>query len=180
MYDDATRYVPRYGTKVAASLAGISEPTVRKYSQHLSKHGYKISKVNGRDRQYSDHDITVLTEMKRLSDESGMDVGKIAQMVIAKYGSAPLEDDSIQTESNDETALTPIPQDFAKVVELAGKTYWEKAKQEMTDEISERIRDEVKAEFQSELGHLKDELRGMMEEVAATREKKKHWWQFGR
>ncbi|GMA65796.1 MerR family transcriptional regulator (plasmid) [Alicyclobacillus fastidiosus] len=180
MYDDATRYVARFGTKAAASLAGISEPTVRKYSQHLSKHGYNISTANGRDRKYSDYDITVLTEMKRLSDETGMDVGKIAQMVIAKYGSAPVEDDSIQTESSEETALTTTPQDFAAVVELASKTYWDKAKQEMTDEISERVRDEVKAEFQSELGHLKDELRGMMEEVAATREKKKHWWRFGR
>jgi hypothetical protein len=47
MQDDATRFVPRWTTKEAASQAKISVPSVRKYAQILEKDfGYQFYTLN--------------------------------------------------------------------------------------------------------------------------------------
>ncbi|MCF8565686.1 hypothetical protein LLE49_13255 [Alicyclobacillus tolerans] len=201
MNDDAIRYVPRWTTKEAAEHADISVPTVRKYAQILTREcNYEFTMMNGR-RRFSDHDTTVFIEMKRLSDETGMNVEKVAQMVVARYGYARQDTEPLQTkpEANfepdpkPEAALTPLPQDFDSLILQTSQQFWQEARKEIVEDIREVVREEVHGELRSEMDQLKqylsEELESVQREVAASVQQEvatsvdkpnKPWWRFGR
>ncbi len=210
MADTDLRFSARWTTRRAARGANISEPTVRKYAQVLSREcNYHFHTVNGRERRYSDHDITLFIEMKRLSDETGMDVAKVAQIVYARFckpeddtvGSTSGkdsdgdviqsvlgydgEDDTIQTVSaHDNTrSQSAYPNDLNEIVARASRQFWQAAREEIVLDVKEAVREEVRTELHSGLAdlkrHLSDELQAAKDEVAASY-MRKPWWKFGK
>lgn len=178
------RLVPRWSTREAAQYSGMSQPTVRKYAQLLTQEcNYKFETINARgDRRFSDHDIAMIMEIKRLSDETGMDVTNVVKMVYAKYCTS--EPDAVQTQSPDDTAIQPYTDDLNAMIGRASHQFWSAAKQEILEDVREVVSDEVKSELEREMEHLKrhftDEMQSLRQQVAATEEKKKkRWWQHG-
>lgn len=135
MQGDAIQSEPRWTTKEAANYANISVPTVRKYAQALEREcGYQFHTINEKgDRRFSDHDITLFIEMKRLGQETGMNITNIAQMVMTKYGREKA--DTIHIESAEETGLSVIPQGFHGVIERASRQFWLSARQEIMEDV---------------------------------------------
>jgi DNA-binding transcriptional MerR regulator len=183
--DDTKRFVPRWSTKEAANHAKISVPTVRRYAKILEREcNYQFHTLNDKgERCFSDHDITLLTEMKRFSHATGMTLTNIAKMVVAKYGYGREEDNTVQIESA-EADLAPVPQDFHTVVERASHQFWEIARKEIMKDVREVMRDEIKNELRVEMDDLKHQLAEIGEatrQIAASLEKqKKPWWKRGR
>lgn len=77
-----------YATKDVANMVDIAPPTVRKYAQALEKAGYSFLKNENGFRIFVDKDIFVLNEMKNISNSKGMQVEKIAEMIVFNQGQA--------------------------------------------------------------------------------------------
>ncbi|QSO50921.1 MerR family transcriptional regulator [Alicyclobacillus curvatus] len=197
MNDTDLRFTARWTTRKAARIANISEPTVRKYAQVLSREcNYHFHTVNGRERRYSDHDITLFIEMKRLSDDTGMDVTKVAQIVYAKFCNLDddsqefetgyvsdgdvmqsvfpsqrddnVEDHTIQTVStNNALSQGAYSDDLSAIVARASRQFWQAAHEEIVQDVREAVREEVRTELNSGLADIK---RHVSDELQAARE----------
>jgi DNA-binding transcriptional MerR regulator len=71
-----------YSTKDIANIVGIASPTVRKYAQALEKEGYTFIKNENGFRIFTDNDIQIFEQMKQMSNESGMNVYRIASILV--------------------------------------------------------------------------------------------------
>ncbi|KPV45777.1 hypothetical protein [Alicyclobacillus ferrooxydans] len=191
MTDSDLQFLPRWTTKQAADMANISNQMIRKYAQVLSSEcNYEFQTINGRDRRYCDHDITLFIEMKRLSDETGMVITHIAQMVYDMYSVSDDEDsryaESEIAASEESTDIEPrYPDDLSAIVTRASRQFWQAAREEIVQDVRGVIREEVRAELQTEMDglkqHLTHELQAVRDEVAASHEQeRKPWWKFGK
>ena len=79
-----------------ATLVGLKETTVRKYSQLLEKHGYVIHKNEFGHRGYVDRDVLVLKKIKSTSKSTDMSLEEVIKLVVSTFVSVDMQDTDIQ------------------------------------------------------------------------------------
>lgn len=169
-----------YDAAQASEMTGLSQPTIRKYCQTLTREcNYEFTVINQRgDRRFSKADIEILSAMKDLSTRTNMNVSAIARVIVTRYLDPK--------PSKSQTALQPVSE-INVLVQEASRSYWEQARRELAEEISSevsaRVREEIRQGLETEFSQLRSDLasefRTMMQEVAATQESnKKRWWQL--
>ncbi|PDZ02323.1 hypothetical protein COE20_08905 [Bacillus cereus] len=189
-----------YSASEVYKRLGISDSTLRKYMEVLSREGFAVKKDNRGRRQYTDSDIMVIEKLIELSKHDGMTLEKAAKMIAQQI--EKVNPDLIQEES-EEASLIPfhiqeqLQQQYsvmAKEVKQGmlamEKRLSEQAKQS-NEEIKERIeqhnervekrleaRDETLMKTLREMQETKRMMQEFRDEVAAAKEKKKPWWRF--
>lgn len=93
---------PIYKTKDVSERCNLATPTVRKYAQALERNGF-IFEYEGASRRYSESDILVFHQMKKMSENTNMGIDMIAQIVIHKYQ----QSDTLQSVAATDTSPEP-------------------------------------------------------------------------
>ncbi|MGH0601198.1 DUF3967 domain-containing protein [Bacillus mycoides] len=185
-----------YSASEVYKRLGISDSTLRKYMEVLSREGFAVKKDKRGRREYTDGDIMVIERLIELSKHDGMTLEKAAKMIAQQI--EKVNPDLIQEES-EETDLVPfhIKQQYSVMAQEMNqgmlameKRLSEQAKQS-NEEIKESIeahnervekrleaRDETLMKTLREMQEAKRVMQEFRDEVAAAKEKKKPWWRF--
>lgn len=188
-----------YSASEVYKRLGISDSTLRKYMEVLSREGFAVKKDNRGRRQYTDSDIMVIEKLIELSKHDGMTLEKAAKMIAQQI--EKVNPDLIQEES-EETDLVPfhikqqlqeqysvMAQEMNQSMLAMEKRLSDQAKQS-NEEIkasveahNERVerrleaRDETLMKTLREMQETKRMMQEFRDEVAAAKEKKP-WWKF--
>ncbi|MGE7864512.1 DUF3967 domain-containing protein [Bacillus mobilis] len=189
-----------YSASEVYKRLGISDSTLRKYMEVLSREGFAVKKDNRGRRQYTDSDIMVIEKLIELSKHDGMTLEKAAKMIAQQI--EKVNPDLIKEEPK-ETDLIPfhiqeqlqqqygvMAQEMKQGMLAMEKRLSEQAKQS-NEEIkasveshNERVekrleaRDETLMKTLREMRETKRMMQEFRDEVAAAKEKKKPWWRF--
>lgn len=68
-----------------AKFLGVQAVTVRKYATALEKAGYLFERIDGKNREYNEQDVTIMGELTTLCNRSGIGVEKAAFAVVARF-----------------------------------------------------------------------------------------------
>ncbi|MGE8057345.1 DUF3967 domain-containing protein [Bacillus mycoides] len=178
----------------------ISDSTLRKYMEVLSREGFAVKKDNRGRRQYTEHDVMVIEKLIELSKHDGMTLEKAAKMIAQQI--EKVNPNLIQEES-EETELVPfhikqqlqqqysvMAQEMNQSIASMERRLNEQAKQsneeikESIEQHNERVekrleaRDETLMKTLREMQEAKRLMKEFRDEVAAAKEKKKPWWRF--
>ncbi|AJI08626.1 DUF3967 domain-containing protein [Bacillus cereus] len=188
-----------YSASEVYKRLGISDSTLRKYMEVLSREGFAVKKDNRGRRQYTDSDIMVIEKLIELSKHDGMTLEKAAKMIAQQI--EKVNPDLIQEES-EESDLVPfhiqeqlqqqygvMAQEMKQGMLAMEKRLSDQAKQS-NEEIkasveahNERVekrleaRDETLMKTLREMQETKRLMQEFRDEVAAAKEKKP-WWRF--
>lgn len=188
-----------YSASEVYKRLGISDSTLRKYMEVLSREGFAVNKDNRGRRQYTDSDILVIEKLIELSKHDGMTLEKAAKMIAQQI--EKVNPDLIQEET-EETDLVPfhikqqlqeqysvMAQEMNQSMLAMEKRLSEQAKQS-NEEIkasveahNERVekrleaRDETLMKTLREMQETKRVMQEFRNEVAAAKERKP-WWKF--
>ncbi|PFZ67767.1 DUF3967 domain-containing protein [Bacillus wiedmannii] len=188
-----------YSASEVYKRLGISDSTLRKYMEVLSREGFAVKKDNRGRRQYTDSDIMVIEKLIELSKHDGMTLEKAAKMIAQQI--EKVNPDLIKEEPK-ETDLIPfhiqeqlqqqygvMAQEMKQGMLAMEKRLSEQAKQS-NEEIkasveahNERVekrleaRDETLMKTLREMQETKRMMQEFRDEVAAAKEKKP-WWKF--
>ncbi|EJQ73060.1 DUF3967 domain-containing protein [Bacillus toyonensis] len=179
---------------------GVSGSILRKYSDVLEREGYEVRKNSRGRREYAEFDVLFLEHLVDLSTEDGMTLEKAAKLIVKEYG--------ITNKKEETEEVNPMPyhvqyqlheQYSAMVAELnrmqqANLLEMEKRlsdcidqrnaliEEDMSDrkEREERIEKRLEQRDENLMRMIREiqEAKRIMEEVAAAKEKKIHWWKF--
>lgn len=189
-----------YSASEVYKRLGISDSTLRKYMEVLSREGFAVKKDNRGRRQYTDSDIMVIEKLIELSKHDGMTLEKAAKMIAQQI--EKVNPNLIQEEA-EETDLVPfhikqqlqehygvMAQEMKQGMLAMEKRLSEQAKRS-NEEIkasvelhNERVekrleaRDETLMKTLREMQETKRMMQEFRDEVAAAKEKKKPWWRF--
>ncbi|MGS2750099.1 DUF3967 domain-containing protein [Bacillus zanthoxyli] len=188
-----------YASEVYKRL-GISDSTLRKYMEVLSREGFAVKKDNRGRRQYTEHDVMVIDKLIELSKHDGMTLEKAAKMIAHQI--EKVNPDLIQEEPEG-TDLVPfhiqqqlqqqysvIAQEMNQSMLAMEKRLSEQAKQgneeikasvmAHNERVEKRLeaRDETLMKTLREMQEAKRLMQEFRDEVAAAKEKKKPWWKF--
>ena len=189
-----------YSASEVYKRRGISDSTLRKYMEVLSREGFAVKKNTRGRRQYTASDIMVIEKRIELSKHDGMTLEKAAKMIAQQI--EKINPDLIQEES-EEMDLVPLhikqqlqeqysvmAQEMNQSMLAMEKRLSEQAKQS-NEEIkasveahNERVekrleaRDETLMKTLREMQEAKRLMQEFRDEVAAAKEKKKPWWRF--
>lgn len=178
----------------------ISDSTLRKYMEVLSREGFAVKKDNRGRRQYTDNDIMVIEKLIDLSKHDGMTLEKAAKMIAQQIEKV---NPGLIKEEPKETDLIPfhiqeqlqqqygvMAQEMKQGMLAMEKRLSEQAKQsneeikESMEAHNERVekrleaRDETLMKTLREMQEAKRLMQEFRDEVAAAKEKKKPWWRF--
>ncbi|QWH69802.1 DUF3967 domain-containing protein (plasmid) [Bacillus wiedmannii] len=188
-----------YSASEVYKRLGISDSTLRKYMEVLSREGFAVKKDNRGRRQYTDSDIMVIEKLIELSKHDGMTLEKAAKMIAQQI--EKVNPNLIQEEPK-ETDLIPfhiqeqlqqqygvMAQEMKQGMLAMEKRLSDQAKQS-NEEIkasveahNERVekrleaRDETLMKTLREMQETKRMMQEFRDEVAAAKEKKP-WWKF--
>ncbi|HFK1403161.1 TPA: DUF3967 domain-containing protein [Bacillus cereus] len=188
-----------YSASEVYKRLGISDSTLRKYMEVLSREGFAVKKDNRGRRQYTDSDIMVIEKLIELSKHDGMTLEKAAKVIAQQI--EKVNPDLIQEEA-EETDLVPfhikqqlqeqysvMAQEMNQSMLAMEKRLSDQAKQS-NEEIkasveahNERVekrleaRDETLMKTLREMQETKRIMQEFRDEVAAAKEKKP-WWKF--
>lgn len=76
------------GTKEVAAILGVKDVTVRKYAMALEAAGYSFERIGGKNREYSEVDVTVFQQLVTICNHSGLNISAGAELVASKYSSS--------------------------------------------------------------------------------------------
>ncbi|QIW21339.1 DUF3967 domain-containing protein [Bacillus thuringiensis] len=188
-----------YSASEVYKRLGISDSTLRKYMEVLSREGFAVKKDNRGRRQYTDNDIMVIEKLIELSKHDGMTLEKAAKMIAQQI--EKVNPDLIKEEP-EEANLIPfhiqeqlqqqygvMAQEMKQGMLAMEKRLSDQAKQS-NEEIkasveahNERVekrleaRDETLMKTLREMQETKRLMQEFRDEVAAAKEKKP-WWRF--
>lgn len=188
-----------YSASEVYKRLGISDSTLRKYMEVLSREGFSVKKDNRGRREYTDGDIMVIERLIELSKHDGMTLEKAAKMIAQQI--EKVNPDLIKEEPK-ETDLIPfhiqeqlqqqygvMAQEMKQGMLAMEKRLSDQAKQS-NEEIkasveahNERVekrleaRDETLMKTLREMQETKRMMQEFRDEVAAAKEKKP-WWKF--
>ncbi|MDE3841221.1 hypothetical protein C0966_18400 (plasmid) [Bacillus methanolicus] len=120
-----------YSTKDISNIVGIATPTVRKYAQALEKEGYVFTRNENGFRIFVDEDIEILQQMKQMSNESGMNIVRIASTLINQR-----KQNQVDTIQNESEVATPVKSE-AKEEEILNIDRIDKKYEALLKEIQE-------------------------------------------
>ncbi|AIY72766.1 TPA: DUF3967 domain-containing protein [Bacillus tropicus] len=189
-----------YSASEVYKRLGISDSTLRKYMEVLSREGFVVKKDNRGRRQYTDSDIMVIEKLIELSKHDGMTLEKAAKMIAQQI--EKVNPNLIQEEA-EETDLVPfhikqqlqeqysvMTQEMNQSMLAMEKRLSEQAKQSKeeikasveahNERVEKRLeaRDETLMKTLREMQETKRLMQEFRDEVAAAKEKKKPWWKF--
>ncbi|MDR2992953.1 MAG: DUF3967 domain-containing protein [Bacillus cereus] len=189
-----------YSASEVYKRLGISDSTLRKYMEVLSREGFAVKKDKRGRREYSEGDIMVIEKLIELSKHDGMTLEKAAKMIAQQI--EKVNPDLIQEEAA-ETDLVPfhIKQQLQEQYSVMAKemNYSMLAMGKRLSEQAKRSNEEIKASVEAhnkrvekrleardetlmktlrEMQETKRMMQEFRDEVAAAKEKKKPWWRF--
>ncbi|MCP9225102.1 DUF3967 domain-containing protein [Bacillus mycoides] len=188
-----------YSASEVYKRLGISDSTLRKYMEVLSREGFAVKKDNRGRRQYTESDITVIEKLIELSKHDGMTLEKAAKMIAQRI--EKVNPDLIKEES-EETSLIPfhiqeqLQQQYSVMAQEMnqGMLAMEKRLSEQAERSNEEIKESIEAHNERvekrleardetlmktlrEMQETKRMMQEFRDEVAAAKEKKP-WWKF--
>ncbi|MFU2033208.1 DUF3967 domain-containing protein [Bacillus wiedmannii] len=188
-----------YSASEVYKRLGISDSTLRKYMEVLSREGFAVKKDNRGRRQYTDSDIMVIEKLIELSKHDGMTLEKAAKMIVQQI--EKVNPDLIREEP-EEASLIPfhiqeqlqqqysvMAQEMQQGMLAMEKRLSEQAKQSNeviqasveahNERVEKRLeaRDETLMKTLREMQETKRMMQEFRDEVAAAKEKKP-WWRF--
>ena len=188
-----------YSASEVYKRLGISDSTLRKYMEVLSREGYAVKKDNRGRRQYTDNDIMVIEKLIEISKHDSMTLEKAAKVIAQQI--EKVNPDLIKEEP-EEASLIPfhiqeqlqqhgvMTQEMKQAMLAMELRLSEQAKQS-NEEIkasveahNERVekqleaRDETLMKTLREMQETKRLMQEFRDEVAASKVKKKPWWRF--
>lgn len=175
--------------KEAASVLGIQNSTLRKYSQMLEKSGYRIHKNELGHRGFFPKDIAIIKRIIETSKSDDMTLDMAINSVISTFGESN-ESDSDTTKIAETPYITK--DDFEayqrKQMELQKAMYDEfkssgEKQSELIKDLAKRL--ERQEEINKKIEAQKQEKQQLLERqeveeeiaVSADTSKKKSWWQ---
>ncbi|WP_144616272.1 DUF3967 domain-containing protein [Bacillus cereus] len=189
-----------YSASEVYKRLGISDSTLRKYMEVLSREGFAVKKDNRGRRQYTDSDIMVIEKLIELSKHDGMTLEKAAKMIAQQI--EKINPDLIKEEPK-ETDLIPfhiqeqlqqqygvMAQEMKQGMLAMEKRLSDQAKQgneeikasveAHNERVEKRLeaRDETLMKTLREMQETKRMMQEFRDEVAAAKEKKRPWWRF--
>lgn len=189
-----------YSASEVYKRLGISDSTLRKYMEVLSREGFSVKKDKRGRREYSEGDIIVIERLIELSKHDGMTLEKAAKMIAQQI--EKINPDLIKEEPK-ETDIIPfhiqeqLQQQYSVMAQemkqgmLAMEMRLSEQAKQSNEEIkasieqhNERVekrleaRDETLMKTLREMQETKRMMQEFRDEVAAANEKKKPWWRF--
>ncbi|PEN00118.1 hypothetical protein CN621_16840 [Bacillus wiedmannii] len=189
-----------YSASEVYKRLGISDSTLRKYMEVLSREGFAVKKDKRGRREYSEGDIIVIERLIELSKHDGMTLEKAAKMIAQQI--EKINPDLIKEEPK-ETDIIPfhiqeqLQQQYGVMAQemkqgmLAMEMRLSEQAKQSNEEIkasveahNERVekrleaRDETLMKTLREMQETKRMMQEFRDEVAAANEKKKPWWRF--
>lgn len=168
MVNDIQQNEKAYTTKEIATLLDMAISTVRKYSQHLEKAGYIITKTESKARIFTAYDMMVLRYLKDLRDKTNITVDQATNIVIERFGKEP-----VQTETTENTAVIMQYEKRCKEMQIKLNEHTElikllSARLEETEKQN-NVRDDIVIQSLKKLA-------GMMKLVIKENSEKKSWF----
>lgn len=155
-----------YSTKDMASMVGVSETTVRKYSQELESAGYPFNKNENGFRKFKERDLFTFNEIRKLSIATSMPVKQLAEMIVFKQMA---RHDSISDAIN----KTPSNQDKSSEIESLENRFNNLMKKldklDMLDDIAQQL--EKQEQFNQVLLKRLDEQQDLIESQTKIRDR---------
>ncbi|MEM5606460.1 DUF3967 domain-containing protein [Bacillus cereus] len=188
-----------YSASEVYKRLGISDSTLRKYMEVLSREGFAVKKDNRGRRQYTDSDIMVIEKLIELSKHDGMTLEKAAKMIAQQI--EKVNPDLIQEEAEDKSLIpfhiqeqlqqqySVMAQEMNQNMLAMEKRLSEQAKQSNekikatveahNERVEKRLeaRDETLMKTLREMQETKRLMQEFRDEVAAAKVKKP-WWKF--
>ena len=185
-----------YSASEVYKRLGISDSTLRKYMEVLSREGFAVKKDNRGRRQYTDSDVMVIEKLIELSKHDGMTLEKAAKMIAQQIEKV---NPNLIREEAEETDLVPfhIKQQLQEQYDVMAQSMLamekrlseqaKKSNEEIkasveahNDRVEKRLeaRDETLMKTLREMQETKRIMQEFRDEVAAAKEKKKPWWKF--
>ncbi|WP_088313038.1 DUF3967 domain-containing protein [Bacillus cereus] len=187
-----------YSASEVYKRLGISDSTLRKYMEVLSREGFAVKKDNRGRRQYTDSDIMVIEKLIELSKHDGMTLEKAAKMIAQQI--EKVNPDLIREELEDKSLIpfhiqeqlqqqySVMAQEMNQSMLAMEKRLSEQAKQNNqeikasveahNERVEKRLeaRDETLMKTLREMQETKRLMQEFRDEVAAAKEKKPWWW----
>lgn len=176
--------------KEAASVLGIQNSTLRKYSQMLEKSGYRIHKNELGHRGFFPKDIAIIKRIVEISKSDDMTLDMAINSVVSMVGESQ-KSDSDTTEivespyitMDDFKAYQRKQMELQKAMYDEFKTSGEKQSELIKDLVNRLERQE---EINKRIETLEEEKQQLLEKqevekevaVSADTSKKKSWWQI--
>ncbi|HDR6318339.1 TPA: DUF3967 domain-containing protein [Bacillus thuringiensis] len=189
-----------YSASEVYKRLGISDSTLRKYMEVLSREGFAVKKDNRGRRQYTDSDIMVIEKLIELSKHDGMTLEKAAKMIAQQIEKV---NPNLIKEEPEETSLIPfhiqeqLQQQYDVMAQemKQGMLAMEKRLSDQAERSNEEIKESIEAHNERvekrleardetlmktlrEMQETKRMMQEFRDEVAAAKEKKKPWWRF--
>ncbi|MEE4565937.1 DUF3967 domain-containing protein [Paenibacillus polymyxa] len=163
-----------------ARFLDVQAVTVRKYATALEKAGYLFERIDGKNREYNEQDVTIMKELTTLCNRSGLGVEKAAFVVVTRFKERLTDD----TEKSFPAVLTPEERrierygDALQIIQTIS---------EQNAALIEHMnhQDEEIARLHKRMDEQNHNLSAILREsleakrmIAATQERK--WWNFFR
>jgi DNA-binding transcriptional MerR regulator len=178
----------------------ISDSTLRKYMEVLQREGYAVQKDKRGRREYTEYDVMVLEKLIELSKHDGMTLEKAAKLITQQLGNPDINEKTEESQGTDLISyhiqqqlqqqysvmakemnrnLLEMEQRLSQQAEQSNKRI-EESIERRNERIEKRLeeRDKNLIKTLREIQETKRIMKEYHEEVAATKDKKKHWWKF--
>ena len=189
-----------YSASEVYKRLGISDSTLRKYMEVLSREGFAVKKDKRGRREYSEGDVMVIERLIDLSKHDGMTLEKAAKMISQQI--EKVNPDLIKEEPEDKSLIPfhiqeQLQQQYGVMAQemkqgmLAMEVRLSEQAKQSNEEIkasveahNERVEKRLEARDETLMKTLREmqETKRMMQEfrdkVAAATEKNKPWWRF--
>ncbi|TXR62076.1 hypothetical protein DM800_21400 [Bacillus sp. AY18-3] len=189
-----------YSASEVYKRLGISDSTLRKYMEVLSREGFAVKKDNRGRRQYTEHDVMVIEKLIEISKHDGMTLEKAAKIIaqqIEKVNPGLIKEEPkeidlipfhIQEQLQQQYGV--MAQEMKQGMLAMEKRLSEQAKQSNevikasveahNERVEKRLeaRDETLMKTLREMQETKRLMQEFRDEVAAAKEKQKPWWKF--
>jgi hypothetical protein len=169
-----------YSPSDVQKLLDVDESTLRKYALVMEKNGYKFHKNKRNHRGYFDKDVVALRKLLEFNEQEDMTLERSAKAVMTW-----VQEQYVTVSVTSEEPAQNGGERYNEMIERL-KRLEEQGEQQrefnrqLLEELHKRDdyirkRDE---ERDANLIHLIRETQETKKLIAATEEKKKHWWEF--
>lgn len=158
------------GTKEIAAILNVQPVTVRKYAQALESAGYIFERIDGKNREYNDTDVTAFKDLVTICKRSGMTLESGAGLIAAKRIK-----DFQENEKEKIVSVVEVETENNRYNEMINVMKEMSIRNDQQAEQLERLHKRMDGQ-NANLSVILREMTDTRRMVAAMNEKK--WWQF--
>jgi DNA-binding transcriptional MerR regulator len=143
-----------YWSQDVYKMLDLGASTLRRWAAELEKKGYQFEKDENKRRRYYEHDVSVLRSIKEMNEHQGMTIDEAINTVIATHNRSDMLDPNMLIERPKDSAelVLSVQKDVLEIKEALGKAF---------------------LDLKQENAELKEEIRQMRRELAASKEEPK-------